>query len=100
VPPLAIAPVDGNGFCCHDDPEDSEFGGGGYSAKQSRGSAGRIAIRLRSTRIDPSGLQRGDRQKVFPLVWRHLPGLVFPWSGRRTQPYRRERGGLFRGIGE
>jgi len=100
IPALAIAPVDGDGFCCHDDPEDSEFGGGGYSAKQSRGSGGRIAIRSRSTRIDPSGLRRGDRQKAFPPVWWHPRGWVFPGSGRRTQPYRQERGGLFRGIGE
>jgi len=57
IPALAIAPVDGDGFCCHDGLEDSEFGGGGYSAKQSRGSGGRIAIQSRSTRIDPSALR-------------------------------------------
>ena len=46
MPALAIDPVEADGFSGHGDPEDSEFGGGGYSAKRGRGHGGRSAIRF------------------------------------------------------
>lgn len=97
---LAIGPMEENGSWSHDDLEDNKFWAGGYSAKRWQGSGGRMTIRFGLTVIFPNALPTGGQQKVFRLTWRRHPGRVFRGSGRRTRPYRRGRGGRFRGIGE